>query len=721
MVRRPRPIRADEAFIDRAWFAAWLRENFGVAELKAAADVRRDESLWSKFRSGAAFPKAAHLGGLAARLDRMEFVLAGIAVLDELGPVRDLIASRLSEPGTDPRPQRASHLRPDVVERQLLDRLSDVRADLGHVPGETRVLVVASGHGVSSLCRVLITTARGSRVIDLSRSAVEADHHAVLRAQDGAATGATLIVPRDRLALVERAIGERPHTTFEVRSPDWRELVDARLDLGSGSWSERTDELLARSPLRLVDEAIDSYYAHLTHPVVLTLASRTPAPDRVGPPPPAPLSTTQRSILAPVLLPTTRSWGVIVPPVPGLSGAVADHVASHGGSTPLFSPNATAAAVAQLWATLAQRSQADWPVPLRAEPSSAPADFVVDLGIGAGWSADIVLPAIRETLRLVGAKRPQTVWRLCGTLEQIEAVGSALGDSLMTVVVPTWPRGTQVQRETPDTPALALLPATSTLTPDEVADRWIDPNGVLDEMLVLIRNGVLKVHPGQGGTAAATTLMVRRADHDRSLGSAHATAYPDVPSCFVSLDRFVRHDLAEETLIEEGFAVEPRAGTVDPSVVASPFARRARKASPAEWVAAAERVSERLLGVPDQIAGLGPEVTVYLDLSPTRYGRIPTTTRLWNGPESLTAAYERSAARLLELVSTTPHRAMIVVVPPAFHTVDRFPPMDFNQHELPPADAMTYEAVLAVHDLLGSSPEASGVRCSFARALMGEL
>jgi hypothetical protein len=314
------------------------------------------------------------------------------------------------------------------------------------------------------------------------------------------------------------------------------------------------------------------------------------------------------------------------------------------------------------------------------------------------------------------------VWRLCGTLEQIEAVGSALGDSLMAVVVPTWPRGTQGHRETPDPPTPALLPTASTLTPDEVADRWIDPSGVLDEMLVLIRNGVLKVHPGQGGTAAATTLMLRRADLDRSLGSARTTTDPDVPSCLISLDRFVRHDLAEETLIEEGFAVEPRAGTVDRSVVASPFARRARKASPAEWIAAAERVSERLMAVPDQIAGLGPAMTVYLDLSPTRYGRIPTTTRrLWNSPERLTAAYERSAASLLELVSTTPHRAMIVVVPPDFHTLDRFPPMDFNQHELPPADATTYEAVLAVHDLLGSSPEASGVRCSFARALMGEL
>jgi hypothetical protein len=190
----------------------------------------------------------------------------------------------------------------------------------------------------------------------------------------------------------------------------------------------------------------------------------------------------------------------------------------------------------------------------------------------------------------------------------------------------------------------------------------------------------------------------------------------DRTQSFFSLGQLVRHDQAERVLAANGFATNRSKPSFTPAFVGSPFVETIRSIDDDERLALAEQASLELLGtdVPLPFDDV-PEAVLYVDLSATRYGRVPVGGRAWNSPERLTRAYRRLAEVVLRAISARGAQTF-VFVPAGVYDRALLPPVDWQPVVLEPLPRTVFEAIVTRHGLSPSRRTPREIRASIATA-----
>ncbi len=637
--------------LSRAWFAAFLR-TFSVAELTAATG--RHASLASKFRSGAQLPKAAHLDELAARTGRVEVVIGAIALLEEFADLREAVETTIAGRYSDSEPSEVPVPTSTILNQQLDRRLDNVEgiSDAVRAAGSI-ALVVPDGHGVTELYRRLqLRAPSGRTVFDLSASVLNGTTpdlgELVANRSD-----ITVVVPANHRSAVVRA--RLP--TFEVVSPTWSDIFEEIFgSLPTPPLRRAGGVLFDRLPLALVREALMAYYQQLTSPARLDLTRRA-APANL---PEAQsrrqsLSAAQVHVLDHALEHKgVQVWGIVIPTDVDVA-AVAHHLSRRSKGSRPFADTGLAG-ILRAWADIVDASTSALPI----QPTVAPVVLEIPHGSpGAGLDA---LAAIVAMWRERGALGP---WYVCGTADAVREVASTFTDELAVIRLPSCPRPTEddIPRHKPV--AIRLLPDHSWFSEGDAArDAWVDDHWQLEQRFALrATNAYIEVPVGQGASLAARALKAMRRELDRS------------DQAIVSIeDHFVADidDIADEVLKDAGFLTTRKVGSSERSMVGSPYFRTIVRMNDEERLAAADKVAMHLFGETSMSVELFPEDVLYVDLSPTRYGRLPVGSRNVNKPERLLPAYLTIARTAL--ASVAQRRApTFVFAPPGLYNVELLP------------------------------------------------
>lgn len=689
--RRPAVDGLGPPALSRVWFADWLYDKFTVAQLREATE--RHATLASKFRTGAAFPRAVHLEALARRTGHPELVLGGIAFLDEFAPlrqaVRDVVVGGFGDAGLPEVPARL----PGVLDRQLDRRLAaiDAPVDVVHATGPV-LLLVPDGHGTSALARRLDARVPSTRfVLDLSTSAVE-DAKVVdqVRAVRGDRE-ITVVAPQSR----ERQVKLLPVDGVPAPSPSWAEVFEEVFGRPpSVDLAPLGGTLIDALPLDLVRIALIEYYRRTTQPAVLGLEPIDSRPSPTTRLKPRPLTAVQESLLAPALMLAQPAWGIVVDEQPGLSASVAQHVAARAGGTILLGDEGGLPTVLRAWAELLERPKS-WPQVLDRAREKASLTFVLDLDIGTAHDASLIAAMLQSLQPQV----PDARWFLCGTNDQVRVVASHLWLSVAVVKVCGWPVDLKDTAVGDRPTTFDLLRDPAQLTVKEVRAHWYDGHWNLEQQLYLLaRSAIIEISVGQGGSAGCRALMVIRSDIDRA-------------QALVTLDDHLRHDRAESVLAKAGFVTTRPEGSFAPNLVGSPFLYTVRPMNDPERQRLADAASQELFGEPADV--VEDDAVLYVDLSPTRYGRVPVAGEGWNDAERLTPTYVDIARRLLERVAGRAGQTF-VFVPPGLYDADLFPPRDWELYTLPSLPGAVLEELWDRHG--ARHDPAPQLRCSIATA-----
>lgn len=694
-----------EPHLSREWFAAWLRGRFTVKELIEA--THKTQTLASKFRTGKAFPKGRYLADLAAKHGDVELILAGIALLDEFAPLRHSIADSLADLA------EASESRGFAARRVALDRQLDRRLDRagdgqGIIHSSARfALIVEDGHGVSELARRLsLRLPPEKRVFDLSTSS-DQDGQVVGGAGGALANpDAVLVVPRSRHAALEAFDGRQA----AVASPTWDEMFESVFgEPPSHELGTLRDALLKGVPLRLVNDALLAYRRRLVQPSMMHVVRQEPVAPVARERRADPLTAAQRTLLEPAATLARPYWGVLVAEVEGLSSVVARHVAEMTGGTLLFGEDPDLQVILRAWVELLDKPRA-WPAALPGSPVTADPVLVVDLDVNHPSVGETVIEALSTVIADVSDLRPATRWYLCGREEQVARVAATLTEQLPTVFVPAWP--SQRPAETRSVGALAarseLLPDVCAWDPDAVRDAWLDHAGLETALGALLINAVVEVPIGQGATAAALVTMARRREID---GGNQA---------YVSIDDYVRSGQVRRILGAQGFATTRAEGSYAAELIGSPYLHTVRPVDEEERIAMAERASREILDHADVSLDDWSDRVLYLDLSASRYGRVPADTNDWNQTERLTHAYRMVAERLLHAVAGRTAQTF-VFVPTGIYDRALFAPEDWQPVVVAPLHGEKLDEIVGRYGRHSSEPAPDEVRCAIATAEVAVL
>lgn len=691
----------DEIFLSRDWFASWLSSKHTVGELRYT--IGRTDSLVSKFRSGAALPGAAHLAAFARVFDEYEFVLAAVALLDEFEPLRAALSAFVADPGDDETPHRALSVDAVIRDGQLDARLSPEFLKVSRETSpRTSILIVPDGHGCTALQHRLRRRTTFADVLDLSDDSLHDDVAASERIRHHSQRGAVaVVVPRSRADLLDD-IRIQPAVIDDVTPVTWSQLLTSMTATAIHAAPLRAiDSTVIRDvPLDLCVRAVQALHAHLTRPVVMPIRPRRELVVAASPPKrTAPLSATQCALVGPALGPRQRPVGLVVPDIPGLATAVADHLASSGGGARLIENPTLQALVAQ-WDNLVAKPA--W-VPKSVELDSNPTQsLVVDLSLGSIGLADAADAILLEILRRLADRRPELTWRLCGTIEQVVAAGSVITDAIDIISVPRWPTKTTTRTATR---TVDFLPDVSNWTSADAAKVWEDGAVGLNTIKVLGINGVVQLPPGQGGSTAVRALMAMRAE------AGTDDLHPEI----LSLDAYVQHDRAMKPFDDSGFPRPFQAAV--PKTVSSPYLRLGEQLSDREVLDFAEEVSRRAFDLPRRLPKSKAPGRVFVDLSATRYGRVPTTAENWNQPERLTNAYTAAALDFLALVQAAfPISKLMVFLPTGLETPDSlFPASDWQRLVVEPLPSEAVRRIFSIHGVAGC-PDVTQLQASLATA-----
>lgn len=694
----------DRPHLTPAWFASWLRSHFSVAQLREATGDRHP-TLASKFRTGNAFPRAAYLEELARRSGHVELVLAAIAFLDECAPLRRAVRESLAGiPGDSIVPEvppRTSSILEAQLQRRL--RMAGGKRDIVHSTGPV-VLLVANGHGVTSLARHLDSRVPPTRfVLDLSVSDIAEEQIADRISAFRGNREVTIVTPAQRAQFVQKIVGD----VFNVPSPSWDDLFETVFGQPTSVDLSALDAvLIGPLPLALVHNALVGYYKSITEPISIAV-ERTDAPIGAQDPTSArPLSVVQRRLIRPAIELQRQVWGVVVEDRTALAASVAAHIAEVVNGRLIFGPSPRLSTVLRAWAQLLDQPE-KWPDSLGSAPQASCGPFVVDLDIAPREVSSATDVLIGRVLSGLSHLIPGARWFLCGTEAQVRRAGGYFVDSLPAVVVCDWPLSE-------DRPSVAqpvarvgrreLLPDVAYWSSDGPPAEWYYDHWGLEGRLALLKiNALIEVPVGQGGSAAARALMEIRIDTDER------------NQALLAVSDYVRNDSAEQILADAGFFATVPQGTFAPDLVGSPYLETVPHADDSERLRMAETVSSQIFGEPYLTLAQVPDEVLYLDLSPTRYGRVPVSGSMWNHPERLTPSYLALAENLLKEASRRKGQTF-VVAPQGFYDPKIMPPSDWQLVQCHSIAGTVLDEVRRRHGIATGHPAPKDLMSSIATA-----
>ena len=576
--------------------------------------------------------------------------------------------------------------------------------------------MVEDGHGVSALVDVLRLRFPNRFFLDASASNLtlaEIEQHRDLAARPETVT----VLPRSRRSSFDAAT-----MTVELTSPTWDDIFEAAfghrgLRITNSPMLERTPVSTSRRraptshvvPLRLAEAALRDYQRQLTEPALLRTEPPAPgATDLVLPEQLPELSAVQQRLLTPVYA-EPGTWAIVVDGGAGLSHAVATTLAARTGGRLLLGTRPVLSHALRIWADLLASDDDAWPMGL--EPSEhARSPWIVALDVSKPAGDPVATSALLAIIRRVKALEPDRPWLLCGTERAVVGVAGIVAETIPRIFVPDWPATAEPPAaHVASGPAVARrrrLPETASLGDEDVRAAWLDEPSHLEVRLGLLDiNSYVELPVGHGLTTAARALMAMRRETDRE-------------QAFWSIGEFVRHGpSAARELEAAGFATTPVTADPAPTEIAAPFLRTVEPLADSERLARAEEASRFLLGAPEtpSLEEYGDAV-LYVDLSTTRYGRVPSAGAGWNAPERLTTAYRDLARAVLDLVARRTEQTFLFLPRGVAGDVIDLPAQDWQPVVLTAVDGTQLEKIAEHHDVPLPVVPPRNITCSLATA-----